>query len=181
MFNRALLLLFCAAVLFAGGCAPFQQAPEHVLSAEDTVRADVPFVAQAGTHDCGPAALASLLKYHGRDVSLEEVTENVYIPAARRTILPDMENYARHLGLETSSGRGSIELLKKNLDAGKPAIILVEAGSGIVDTPHYIVIWGYTPQGFLAHAGEKPNVFMDFKELDRRWKKMNRLYLVIEE
>jgi hypothetical protein len=55
----------------------------------------------------------------------------------------------------------------------------MEAGFGIIKRPHYIVIWGHTPTGFLTHAGIQENVFIDYDQLDRRWQQMNRLYLVI--
>ncbi len=178
--NKAFFLTIAAAIIFALGCTPFRQASEHTIASGDTVSLDVPFVAQQQTNDCGPAALASVLQYRGIDIPLEEITEEVYIPALRRTLMPDMENYARDLGRSTRSGRGSIDFLKESLDEADPVIILMEAGSGFIGSPHYIVIWGYTPRGFLAHIGKRDNAFIDFDELDRRWKQMNRLYLVIE-
>ena len=64
----AVLLLACA------GCAlrpSFGTAPEPSAR---TVRLDVPFIAQAGRADCGPAALASVLWHRGRRVPLDEIT-----------------------------------------------------------------------------------------------------------
>jgi len=47
-------------------------------------------VSQAQDNDCGPAALASVLKYHGVEVSLEKITDEIYISSIGRTLLPDM-------------------------------------------------------------------------------------------
>lgn len=161
------------------GCTAFQHLPEHTLGNDETVALKVPFVPQAQDNDCGPAALASVLKFYGTDMPLEELTEKVYIPELNRTMLPDMENFARALGFATASGSGNTALLMEQIDSGKPVIILMEAGFGIIKRPHYIVIWGHTPSGFLTHAGIQENVFIDYDQLDRRWQQMNRLYLVI--
>lgn len=179
-FSKTVFLFLSCLALCISGCSPFGQVPLETLQAEDTVSLEVPFIPQARSHDCGPAALAAVLEYHGREVSLQEITKMVYIPEIRRTLLPDMENFARELGFKTGSGRGSLELLRRNVDSQRPVIVLMDAGSGIVDRPHYIVILGYTCQGFLAHTGVKENAFIDAHELDRRWEKMNRIYLVIK-
>ncbi|WP_051617244.1 C39 family peptidase [Desulfonatronovibrio hydrogenovorans] len=173
--------LFCPAiiVLWIWGCTPFKEFPDQAGYAEGTVRLEVPYVPQVQDNDCGPAALASVLGFWGVDVSLEELTREVYIPALRRTLMPDMENYARMRGLAASSGRGDVFLLKQSIDSGAPIIALLETGSGPVRRPHYVVITGYTKTGFITHAGVMENAFILFDDFDRRWKEMNRLYLII--
>lgn len=179
LFNSYRSFFAVFIVLLVWGCTPFKPLPEHALQGEGTTSLEVPYVPQIRDNDCGPAALASLLKYYGKEVILEEVTNEIYIPALKRTLLPDMENFARAQGFETDSGRGDISLLRQAIDAGIPVIVLMETGSGVVRRPHYIVITGYTQDGFLAHAGVMKNVFMGFDEFDRKWRIMNRLYLMI--
>lgn len=181
MYNNHRYLYFLVIVLLVWGCTPFRHIPDHVLADDDMVMLDVPFVPQAQDNDCGPAALASVLKFYGVNIPLDELTAEVYIPALNRTLLPDMENYARDKGFETSAGSGSISLLTKKIDSGHPVIILMDAGSAAIKTPHYIVVWGYNSKGFLAHAGYTDNVFISFEDLDPRWQRMNRLYLVLED
>lgn len=139
----------------------------------------VPFVPQAQDHDCGPAALASVLRYYGQDASLADLTENLYLAALRRTLMPDMENYARALGFQTVSGSGNAAMLIDRIDSGQPIIILLETGFGVIKRPHYIVLWGYTQDGFLAHTGIREGVLIAYDQLDKRWQPMNRLFLVI--
>lgn len=166
-------------VLLVWGCTPFRPAPEHLLRDSSSVRLDVPYVPQAQDNDCGPAALASLFRFYGQETSLEEITREIYLPVLNRTLLPDMENFARDLGFETLSGRGDVSLLKQSLEEGRPVIVLLEAGPGMIRRPHYIIVTGYASNGFLAHAGVVENVYIDFEDLDRRWKEMNNLYLMI--
>ncbi len=181
MYSNHKYLILTAIVLLAWGCTPFRHLPEQALIDEDLVILNVPFVPQAQDNDCGPAALASVLQFYGKDISLDELTDKIFIASLNRTLLPDMENYARDKGFNTSSRRGSITLVKDKIDSGHPVIILMDAGTAVIKSPHYIVIWGYNSQGFLAHAGYRGNVFISFHELDQRWQRMNRLYLVLEE
>ena len=95
--------------------------------------------------------------------------------------MPDMENYARSRGLETISGRGTVAKLKQAIDSGKPVIVLMDTGPALARRGHYIVITGYTSDGFLAHAGVEKDVYISFSDLKQKWQSMNRLYLLVFE
>lgn len=168
------------AMLTMAGCVQrpaFQ--PDREITAR-TVRLEVPFIPQTQINDCGPSALAAVLAFHGRDVSLDEVTRAVFTPVLERTLLPDMENHARSLGMSTSSGRGDLSMLRARIDAGTPVILLLEMGGRMFSQGHYVVVFGYDPEGFLMHVGTKEDVFLSERELLERWEPMNRLYLVVE-
>lgn len=174
-FLLVLTLLACGC-----GCSPFQshswspgQPGLHLVES-------VPFRAQESRDDCGPAALASLLDHRGRHLSVAEVTRVVYTPALGGTLLPDLENFARSQGFSTRSGRGDLALLRRQIDAGRPVLIPVETGIWVATRPHYLVVFGYGEQGFLAHAGTLKGVFVASDDLLDRWEKMNRLYLYLE-
>ena len=140
----------------------------------------VPFLAQQSNDDCGPAALASLLAKKGMEIPLEIVTRGVYTPALGGSLLPDMENFARLQGFATHTGRGDLELLRRQIDTGRPVIIPVDMGVWRVSRPHYLVVFGYDETHFLVHAGVKGAIFIDAGELHSRWEKMNGLYLYLE-
>ena len=145
------------------------------------MRLDVPFIPQSQANDCGPAALASVLVFHGLDVSLDEVTRSVFTPVLERTLLPDMENHARRLGFSTSSGRGDLDMLRSRLSAGTPVIIMLEMGGRLISLGHYVVVIGHDMEGFLMHVGTRGNVFLTDRELLERWESVNRLYLAVEK
>ncbi len=177
-FQYFIIALFA---LLVCSCSPFKSAPESLRQKEGVVWLEVPYVSQAQDNDCGPAALASVLKYHGVEVSLEKISDEIYISSIGRTLLPDMENFARSRGLETISGRGTAAQLKQAIDAGRPVIVLMDTGSTLARRGHYIVITGYTSDGFLAHAGVEKDVYISFNDLDKKWQSMNRLYLMAFE
>ncbi len=151
----------------------------HEESSAQTIL-DVPFVPQNQENDCGPAALASLLAYKGRDLPLETVTLEVFTPSLGRTLLPDMENYARSLGLHPVTGNGDLDLLKERVTAGSPVILLLDMGRMLTSRGHYVVIVGNDPEGFLIHSGREAYRFMATDTLKQRWNRMNNLYLYLE-
>lgn len=146
-----------------------------------TLRLDVPFISQSQVRDCGPAALASVLAFHGRQESLDEVTRAVFTPVLERTLLPDMENYARRLGFSTSAGRGDLDMLRRRISAGTPVIIMLEMGGRLFSQGHYVVVIGHDPEGFVMHVGTDADMFLTQGQLLERWEPMNRLYLAVEK
>ena len=178
--NNVVRLLAAILLLSCAGCvqrAAFRTAPEPSAR---TVRLDVPFIAQANRADCGPAALASVLEFHGRRVPLDEITRRVFTPKMERTLLPDMENYARSLGVRTRSGQGDPAFVRGLVDAGTPVILLLDMGGALYSQGHYAVVFGHDGNGFILHAGIRKNAYLTDGELLERWQPMNRLYLVLE-
>lgn len=178
MTRRRLLLLLVAALACA--CTPFRQQAWSPGEPGLQVIAGVPFRAQQQRNDCGPAALASLLAQRGEEVPPAAITAAVYDPRLGGALLPDLENFARRQGFATRSGRGDLELLRRQVDAGRPVLIPVETGFAGVSRPHYLVVFGYDAERFLAHAGVREGVFIASAELLPRWEKMGRLYLYLE-
>lgn len=169
-----------AALLLLAACSPFGRTVPDPASAGFRAVSGVPFLAQEERDDCGPAALASLLAHRGREVPVAELRRAVYSPVLGGTLLPDMENYARNLGMATRSGRGDLELLRREISAGRPVIVPVQAGSWGISRPHYLVVYGYGRDSFLVHAGTQGSVAVAAAELLPRWERMNRLYLLLE-
>jgi ABC-type bacteriocin/lantibiotic exporter with double-glycine peptidase domain len=138
----------------------------------------VPFVEQA-REQCGPAALSSVLGYHGLDVSPEAVAETAYNEKLKGSLITDLENFARALDFQTRSGRGTLEGLRSQIREGKPVIVLVDLGRWFVTQPHYLVVFGYSAEGLIAHDGEKPSRLFGYADFDKIWEKMGRPYLLV--
>ncbi len=145
-----------------------------------TVRLEVPFIPQSQVNDCGPAALSSVLAFRGRSMPLDEVTRRVFTPVLERTLLPDMENYARSLGFSTRSGRGDLTQLRDWINAGNPVILMLNMGGRMFSQGHYVVVYGHDPDGFLMHIGTRAEMYLPDRALLEGWESMNRLYLVVE-
>jgi ABC-type bacteriocin/lantibiotic exporter with double-glycine peptidase domain len=168
------------AMLGLTACSPFASTPADLERAELRLIPGVPHRAQQAADDCGPAALASMLAFRGREVPVADIAAAVYTPALGGSLLPDLENYARRLGFATRSGRGEQALLRQSIDAGQPVLIPIETGFSVYSRPHYLVVFGYDPKRYLAHAGSAGTVFIAAADLLPRWERMGRLYLILD-
>ncbi|WP_158269682.1 cysteine peptidase family C39 domain-containing protein [Desulfonatronum sp. SC1] len=179
---RAIVLLGLVLLVLGCGLHPrISPAPGHVQEQfADGIFLDVPFVPQNQENDCGPAALASLLTHRNHALPLATITAEVFTPALGRTLLPDMENYARSLGLSPVTGRGDLDFLEQRINAGDPVVLLLDMGRMTTSQGHYVVLVGHAPEGFLMHSGHEAYRFMAADTLKQRWSRMNNLYLYLE-
>ena len=141
----------------------------------------VPFYRQSES-TCGPAALASVLAFWGRQVDLEEITAKVYIPKLRGTLPMDMENFARERGFEASSSSGDLEDLKAHLRKDVPVICLLDLGFGPYRRPHYITAIGFDDMHavIIEHDGLRSNRLMGYESFNRAWTRAGSWMLVIK-
>jgi ABC-type bacteriocin/lantibiotic exporter with double-glycine peptidase domain len=174
------LLLLAVAIALLSACSPFKQHPWPAEGDGFTVVPGVPFVEQLRPNDCGAAALASLLAHRGLELPLATIDAAVYTPVLRGSLLADLENFATGQGFATRSGRGDLELLRRQIDAGRPLLVLLETGRGLWSQPHYLVVFGHDPRRLLVHTGVAGGVFIAAEEFERRWSRMNRLYLYLD-
>lgn len=178
-----IITLFAAAAILTAAAAASESRPGGAPSEPARVIIDgVPFVKQKDKY-CGPAAMASVMQFYGRDVGQDEIAEAVYTPGLDGALISDMENYARAEGYRTEAVNGGEESLAALVDEGVPAILLVDRGKWKVSVPHYYVVYGYdAAKGtFILHTGDKGGQEIPFEKLDGEWKKMNRLMLVIRK
>lgn len=142
----------------------------------------VPFVKQKDEF-CGPAAMASVLGYHGDNISQEEIAEEVYTPKLDGALISDMENFARGRGYDAETVSGDTSSLEKEIDEGVPVILLVDKGRWMVSVPHYYVVYGFDTENrvFIVNTGEEEGVEISYERLDREWEKMNRLMLIVKQ
>jgi ABC-type bacteriocin/lantibiotic exporter with double-glycine peptidase domain len=138
----------------------------------------VPFVKQ-DRQQCGPASLASVLSFYGVSVQANSVSEVTYDPRIGGSLITDLENFARRLGFRTESGQGTVEKVKGFINQKMPVIVLIDLGFWLASKPHYLVLFGYTEKGFIAHDGERASKIYDYSEFGKKWDKMGNTYLLI--
>jgi len=138
----------------------------------------VPFIRQESQF-CGPASLASVMRFYGVPENQETIGAAVYSEKLQGALITDLERYARQKGFETKSGQGTVEELKKELDRSRPVIVLVDLGFWVVSKPHYLVVIGYDAEGFTAHDGYTPANRYPFARFIGIWGKMGNAYLLV--
>ncbi|MEW6144774.1 MAG: C39 family peptidase [Thermodesulfobacteriota bacterium] len=175
----SLTIVLAATQVFLTGCAQNNTIAGKNPTAAEVIRG-VPFVKQKNKF-CGPAAMASVLKYYGDEVTQEEIAEAVYTPKLDGALISDMENFARDSGYRAETINGNIDSLEAEIDKGIPVIVLVEKGKWMLSVPHYYVAYGYDAEEkvFIVHTGYESGERIPFDRLDREWEKMNRLMLIV--
>lgn len=175
--------LFLGGALFlVGGCSPPPAAhlPAAVPGAAAATRvlAGVPFFPQE-EDTCGPSSLAMLLRFHGKDASTRELVEETRTAGLRGTLITDLAAAARRRGLPAEVTALDMPGLRRRIVAGEPAVLLVDLGAWAWSRPHYLVAFGVTPEGVVAHSGRREGTVVPYGVLDAQWAKMGRLAIVV--
>jgi ABC-type bacteriocin/lantibiotic exporter with double-glycine peptidase domain len=181
--NASLLaaVLLTGGVLFTlGGCAvgtgavPFTEAPAPVSS----VIAGVPFLPQEDD-TCGPSSLAMVLGFLGRNVDTAEIVRETRTEGLKGTLITDLTRAARRRGFAAEVADLDLPRLRERISVGVPVILLVDLGIWTWSRPHYLVAYGWTPEGVVAHSGRERAKVIPFPTLDAQWAKMGRLAIIV--
>lgn len=131
------VLLVCLA-----GCANIPANVRALPNPYATVElVDVPFHAQE-RYQCGPAALTTILETSGANVSVEDVVTRVYIPGRQGSLQLEMLAATRTAGRIPYVVNKTLSALLKELDAGRPVIVLQNLGVRLIPRWHYAVVVG---------------------------------------
>ncbi|MFA6148585.1 MAG: C39 family peptidase [bacterium] len=178
--------LACVALFAQGGCAVATTAEKGPGSARSaaasgppsSVIAGVPFLPQE-EDTCGPSSLAMVLGFLGRDVATSEVVRETRTEGLKGTLITDLAAAARRRGFAAEIADLDLPRLRERISAGVPVILLVDLGVWSWSRPHYLVAYGWTPEGVVAHSGRERGKVIPFPTLDAQWAKMGRLAIVV--
>jgi ABC-type bacteriocin/lantibiotic exporter with double-glycine peptidase domain len=186
--NAALLvaLLLTGGVLLTQGCAVGASAGKGagvVQSSEapapvPPVIAGVPFLPQE-EDTCGPSSIAMVLGFLGSDVTTQEIVRETRTEGLKGTLITDLTGAARRRGFAAEIADLDLPRLRERISAGDPVILLVDLGIRTWSRPHYLVAYGWTPQGVVAHSGREQGKVIPFSTLDAQWAKMGRLAIIV--
>jgi len=175
------VLAVTALLIGVTGCATLSSEEKRADGAAGTVLIEgVPFFPQE-KHYCGPASLAAVMSYYGLTVSQEEVAEETYLPNLLGTLPLDMLLYAKERGFQTTSYRGDMDDVKKQLALGRPVILFLNLGFSFAPRGHYIVAIGYddSSSSIIAHSGRERAGRIPYKKLERFWSRTGYTTLLI--
>jgi hypothetical protein len=132
-----LLTLAWLATACAGHVEPF---PERAESRVELI--SVPFFAQR-THQCGPAALATVLVHAGVDADPDALIADVYLPGREGSLQLEMVAAVRRRERVPFVLEGGIDALVAELEAGRPVLVLQNLGVALIPFWHYAVVIGF--------------------------------------
>jgi ABC-type bacteriocin/lantibiotic exporter with double-glycine peptidase domain len=163
---------------FRGWSAPTSGMGTRASAAGSTVIPGVPFLPQE-ENTCGPSALAMLLRFLGQDVRTGEIVQETMTTGLKGTLITDLAAAARRRGFEAEVVNLTLARLREKISEGIPVILLVDLGTWVLSRPHYLLAFGVTPDGVIAHSGREEGKFIPFSTLDAQWAKMGRLAIVV--
>jgi ATP-binding cassette subfamily B protein len=116
------------------------------------------FFAQQESKDCGPTCLKMILKYYGKNVSIDNITEfcNTNIQG---TSINNLINGAQKMRLEASAKKIEIDDLK---EIDFPVILYVNDN-------HYIIVYGYKKNKFFVADPAIGKLKVDAAKLRLYW------------
>ncbi len=127
----------------------------------------VPFHGQR-EFQCGPAALAMALEANGRDVGVDELIPQVFLPGRDGSVQPEMLATVRRHGLIPYRLEGSFTALLDELAAGHPVVVMQNLSLPAWPQWHYAVAIGYDlpAEELVLHTGMTPQRTVDFGRFD---------------
>ncbi len=143
-----------------------------------TVIEGVPFLYQSD-ETCGPSSLAMVLRFLGQDISATEILHDTATPGLEGTLITDLAAAARRRGFTAEIVELDSTRLRQRISEGIPVVLLVDLGIWVWSRPHYLVAYGWTPEGVVAHSGRERGKVIPWPTLDSEWEKMNRLALIV--
>ena len=138
--RQAVSVLLAACVMLLCGCAtrgPLLESPARVVELEST-----PFFPQS-RHECGPAALATVLGASQVPVKPEDLEKRIYLPGRRGSLQIEMQAAPRAYGRLSYRIASELSAIVHEVDAGRPVLVLHNYGLPFWPRWHYAVVVGY--------------------------------------
>jgi tetratricopeptide (TPR) repeat protein len=175
--RRAASVLLAACVLLSG-CAtrgPLLEPRDGVVELDAT-----PFFPQA-RHECGPAALATVLGASLAPVTPEELEKRVYLPGRRGSLQIEMQAAPRAYGRLSYRIAPELPAIIQELDAGRPVLVLHNYGLPFWPRWHYAVVVGYdgAKDRMVLRSGKTRRQQLSAANFMRAWDNGGRWALVI--
>lgn len=170
-----------AGLVLLSGCAGDHRKDARP-GGEEGPRLAVPFYPDR-RDQWGPAALAGVLGYYGRPASPEDLRREIYFPKQRGSVALDLQNAARAHGLSARMSTGTLRVLKRELDAGRPVIVLVNTGFRALPVRQFMVVTGYNDWlgGLYAHFGPNKDAFLKYSRFESDWEKAGHWVLLASD
>lgn len=141
---------------------------------------DVPFYPQT-EYQCGPAALATVLQYRGKNVVPDDLVDKVYIPEKQGSLQIEMVAATREQGLVPYVIAPTLTALLAQIEAGNPVLVMQNLSYQWMPFWHYAVVVGFDVANneLILRSGETKRWQTSFATFERTWARTDYWGLVI--
>jgi hypothetical protein len=124
-------------------------------------------------HQCGPAALATVLTASGLSISAEELVPRVYVPARRGSLQVEMLATTRASGRIPFVIEPKTQALAREVAGGNPVLVLLNLGIKSWPRWHYAVVVGFdsTNQVWWLRSGNKRRDALGLRRFEGAWRR----------
>jgi len=175
-------LIIC---LLLAGCAATPQSRQLLSDGPGSLPSAVeltatPFYPQT-QHQCGPAALATVMQFHGVKATPEELTQQVYIPQREGSLQIEMAVAARRHEMLPYKLDPRLTSLFTEIAAGNPVLVLQNLGFEWYPQWHYAVAVGYdlNHHEIILRSGTTRRWQTPIEVFERTWQRADYWALVI--
>ena len=128
-----------------------------------------PIILQQNEEDCGAACLAMIVKYYGKNFSINRIREAIGTGQLGTSLL-GLRRGAENLGFDAVSKRANPQILDKMKDAPLPAIIHWKGY-------HYVVLYGQKGKKYIIADPSVGIRYINRQELAENWAGFTTLLL----
>ena len=172
-------LVLLAVVLILNGCASTPQSRQILTQGPGKLPAafeltKTPFFPQT-QHQCGPAALATVLQAHGVQTTPEKLSSQVYIPDRKGSLQIEMTVAARRHGMLPYQLKPQLLDVLTEVSAGNPVLVLQNLAFSWYPEWHYAVVIGYNTEtdDIILRSGTTRRWVTPFEVFERTWQRAN--------
>ena len=131
-----------ALLVMVAGCAPIPPSVSELPATGGSIElVNTPFYPQE-RYQCGPAALTTVLAQSGAAVSLDEIVDKVYLPGRQGSLQFELLAATRTEGRLPYQVDGTLDAIWRELEAGRPVLVLQNLSIAAIPSWHYAVVVG---------------------------------------
>ena len=180
MLKPVLVCLLCL-----NGCTTFDKSRLDRAVNDDGLPSvfeltEVPFIPQTA-HQCGPAALATVLQTHMVYATPDDLASRLYLPDPKGSLQVEIAASARLYNMLPYPLEPDIITLLTEVAGGNPVLVLQNLRFDWWPQWHYAVVIGYDieQQAIILRSGETRRWQTSFKTFVNTWKRADHWALVI--
>lgn len=178
--KRCIGLVLIGLMLIVGCAGRGPLLPTLLPEAAPVELAATPFFPQAA-YQCGPAALAMVLRASDVTVTPDELVAKVYVPERKGSFQTELMATARRYGRLPYPIPPTLKSLMQELQAGRPVLVMQNLGLQSYPIWHYAVVIGFDPatDEILLRSGTDARQRVKSRKFLRTWQGADQWGLVM--